>query len=187
MAALSDARAMARPTLMPKSLPRKAARRCETPLDWLRRRKDADGKPAISQTEYEAGLRMRDAYERAQCGRAITMDWDRFGGAGRPPRGAPGLDFSEAGAAARARLDRALSALGPGLADIVILVCCRERGLSEAEAALGWPKRSAKLVLRLALARLAAHYGLAETRKAYGPGGGGRAWLAAGARPEIDG
>ena len=52
--------------------------------------------------------------------------------------------------------------LGEGLATILLEVCCLERGLEAAERRLGWPSRSGKVVLRLALARLALHYGLSR-------------------------
>jgi hypothetical protein len=39
-------------------------------------------------------------------------------------------------------------------------VCCHEIGLEAAERAQGWPQRSGKLVLQLALTSLARHYGL---------------------------
>ncbi|MFP4003568.1 MAG: DUF6456 domain-containing protein, partial [Alphaproteobacteria bacterium] len=49
---------------------------------------------------------------------------------------------------------------GPGLADALLQVCCHLKGLEEAERALGWPRRSGKLVLAIALERLAVHYGM---------------------------
>ena len=52
--------------------------------------------------------------------------------------------------------------LGEELATILLEVCCLERGLEAAERRLGWPSRSGKVVLRLALARLALHYGLSR-------------------------
>lgn len=51
-----------------------------------------------------------------------------------------------------------LAALGPGLSEIVWQVVIAERGLREAETALGWPARSGTLVLKIALDRLASHY-----------------------------
>ncbi len=56
----------------------------------------------------------------------------------------------------------ALSALGPGLDDLVFGVCIREYSLDSIERARNWPRRSAKVVLKLALQRLAQHYGLQD-------------------------
>ena len=61
--------------------------------------------------------------------------------------------------------------MGPGLSDILLETCCYLTGIEQAERALGWPQRSAKIVLKIALDRLAVHYGLtqggAPKRKAY--------------------
>jgi hypothetical protein len=60
--------------------------------------------------------------------------------------------------AARERFDGAIAAAGPGLSDILWRVACAGEGLSAAEKALGWPTRAAKLVLTLALDRVADWY-----------------------------
>ena len=62
--------------------------------------------------------------------------------------------------AARQRIRRALEAVGPELAGILLDVCCHDIGLETAGRAQGWPQRSAKVVLQLALTSLARHYGL---------------------------
>jgi len=61
---------------------------------------------------------------------------------------------------AKRRFDAAIAALGRGLGDIAWRVICACAGLPVAEAELGWPKRSGRVVLTLALDRLADHYGL---------------------------
>jgi hypothetical protein len=43
---------------------------------------------------------------------------------------------------------------------VLIDVCCHLQGLEAAERAAGWPQRSGKIVLQLALSSLARHYGL---------------------------
>jgi hypothetical protein len=52
----------------------------------------------------------------------------------------------------------ALSALGPGLSDIVLRCCCFLEGMEIAEKRMGWSARSGKIVLRIALQRLRQHY-----------------------------
>jgi hypothetical protein len=74
--------------------------------------------------------------------------------------GASDLHPSERQLAARQRFDAAVSAAGKGLADILWRVVCAGETLPVAEKALAWPARSGKLVLRLALERVADFYRL---------------------------
>jgi hypothetical protein len=72
------------------------------------------------------------------------------------------------------------------MAGILIDVCCHLKGLEQTERAAGWPQRAGKVVLQLALTRLARHYGLIAPE----PGGGSRRmpirhWGADGYRPEM--
>ena len=53
---------------------------------------------------------------------------------------------------------QALQALGPGLSDVALRCCCDLEGLEAAERKLGWPARSAKIVLRIALEQLEDYY-----------------------------
>ena len=53
-----------------------------------------------------------------------------------------------------------IDAVGPGLSDILWRVVCACEGLPVAEKALGWPVRAGRVVLTLALERLARHYRL---------------------------
>ena len=87
----------------------------------------------------------------------MTMRWDAVRVAGS---GARGLTASERQIAAKARFDGAVAAAGPGLADVLWRVVCAGESLAHAERALAWPVRSGKLVLGLALDRLAAYYRL---------------------------
>lgn len=86
------------------------------------------------------------------------MRWDAAPTA-RGARGAPPAhDPTTARIAARQRFDAAVAAAGPGLSDILWRVVCMGDGLETAERALNWPARAAKLVLCLALDRVADYY-----------------------------
>ena len=68
---------------------------------------------------------------------------------------------SEKQIAAKDRFDGACAAAGKGLEDILWRTVCAGEALPDAEKALGWPARSGKLVLRLALDRVADFYRIA--------------------------
>lgn len=121
----------------------------ESPIEWLHSRGHLESRL------YQAGEALRRDYERAQLSANVTMRWD-------PVRvkttGEQGLTATEKQIAAKARFDGALSAAGKGLEDVLWRVVCAGEGLPEAEKQLGWPARSGKLVLRLALERVADFY-----------------------------
>ncbi len=122
--------------------------RAESPLTWLRSRGLIDAR------QFAAGERLRAAYETASIAPSVTMRWTpRVDGGGHDA-----LDPTVAQIAAKRRFDAAIAAAGPGLADIAWRVVCAGEGLPAAERALSWPARAGRLVLTLALDRLAAHY-----------------------------
>jgi hypothetical protein len=121
----------------------------ESPLTWLHARGH------LTDAQFDAGERLRADWERAQLAPGVTMRWDVVrvrGGADS------GLSPGERQLAAKARFDGAVAEAGPGLADVLWRVVCAGEALPDAERALAWPARSGKLVLRLALDRVARFY-----------------------------
>ena len=138
----------------------------ETPLGWLRRRKGLNGKPLLDEMQFEAGEKLRRDFTIGQMTPRITVDWAAIGGS-KPQRGAvrDPAEIADHALAARNRVARAMAAVGPGLSDLLIAVCCHLEGMEAAERRFGWPQRAGKIVLAIALDRLAAHYGLRAGRK----------------------
>lgn len=122
----------------------------ESPLTWLHARGH------LNDRQFAAGERLRADWERAELAPSVTMRWDPVRIAG----GEQGLTAGERQIAAKRRFDGAIAAAGPGLADILWRVVCAGEGVPAAEKALAWPARSGKLVLELALDRVAGFYGM---------------------------
>ncbi len=132
----------------------------EGPLAWLRQRKDRDGRPLITEPQFEAGQRFAADYARAQMQARITASWSATAPCMRTQaRGAAG-DISDAALAARNRVHRAMKAVGPEIGGLLVDVCCHDIGLEVVERARGWPARSSKVVLDMGLTSLARHYGM---------------------------
>lgn len=133
----------------------------ESPLSVLARRKDKDGKPFLSSELVAAGERLREDFELSQMEGALGQNWDRFLTAGTSSGG--GGSKGDSAWQARDRLREAMELLGEGLADITLRCCCYLEGLEMTERRLGWPARSGKVVLRIALVRLREHYNASHT------------------------
>jgi Domain of unknown function (DUF6456) len=126
----------------------------ESPLSWLHSRGH------LTNRQFLAGEKLRSDYEAASMAPSVTMRWDNLPVA-RNRRSAPdGLNQTERMISAKARFDGALAAVGPGLSDIAWRVVCAGESLPAAERDMAWPVRSGKLVLRIALDRLAGFYRL---------------------------
>ncbi|WP_296720203.1 DUF6456 domain-containing protein [Erythrobacter sp.] len=121
----------------------------ESPLAWLHARGHLDDRL------FDAGEALRSDYERAQLSASVTMRWDPVRVKSTDDRG---LSPTERQIAARQRFDGAITAAGKGLEDILWRVVCAGEALPEAEKGLGWPARSGKLVLKIALERVAQFY-----------------------------
>ncbi len=131
----------------------------ESPLSRLNQRRDAQGKAFLAESEFAAGERFRAEFERAGLQPRISANWEAPVSSGG--RGGSAAEISDFAIDARRRLARAIDALGPELSGVALDVCCFLKGLEQVERERRWPPRSAKLMLKTALALLARHYGLA--------------------------
>lgn len=151
-----------RPLAEPDSTARKTAmpRRtvtvnlAESPLAWLHTYGH------LSDRQLLAGEKLRSDYEIAGLGPRVTMAWQHMP-VSRGRRGAPAaFNPTERALAAKQRFDGGLEVLGRDLSDVAWRVICAGESVPVAEKGLGWPARSGKLVLRIALDRLADYYRL---------------------------
>lgn len=124
----------------------------ESPLGWLFARGH------LSRRQFDAGERLRTDWERAQLAPKTTMSWDAAPLARGRGGSAPGIDLTGSQIDAKRRFDGAIAAAGTGLCDILWRIVCAGEGMRDAETALGWPARAGKVVLTLALDRVADHY-----------------------------
>ena len=124
----------------------------ESPLGWLL----AHGHG--TRRQFDAGEWLRSDWECAQLAPRVTMAWDAAPVARGRGGASAGMDLNGAQLDARRRFDQAIAAAGPGLADILWRIVCAGEGMRDAETALGWPARAGKVVLTLALDRIADYY-----------------------------
>ena len=146
----------------------------ESPLAWLARRKGRDGRAMIAPDQFIAGERLHADFTRGHMTPRVTSSWT--GIAGTKGAGGGAGEMTDLILASRQRVRLALEACGPEFSGLLLDVCCFLRGLEDVERERGWPPRSAKVVLQLALDRLARHYGLRSDTT--GSGSGIRTWLA---------
>ena len=131
----------------------------ESPLTQIAARKDRHGRRFLAQAEFDAGERLRRDYEHACLVPRLGINWEQPISKGKASAARPqGLEMNEAVLAARQRVEKAIAAVGPELAGILVDVCCFLKGLERVEAERGWPARSAKVVLKTALGALDRHY-----------------------------
>ncbi len=139
--------------------------------------------PFLLPHHVQSAERLRNLLERSRMIQRTTMSYDPTrtrgpGGGGRAPFD-PGL----AGLDARRELALIMDKLPADCAGVLIDVCGFLKGLQTVELERKWPRRSAKLVLRIGLDQLSAHFGL--SRLASGKKTNRtRAWIDEGARAE---
>jgi hypothetical protein len=110
----------------------------------------------------EAARLVVSTFERAMLRQRVTMSYDlaRIGGnASRHGQ----ADLSETVEDARQKLARLAQRIPPDCWGVLTDVCVYDKGLQQIEVERHWPRRSAKLVLRIGLEQLARLMGLDAT------------------------
>jgi hypothetical protein len=124
----------------------------------LSTQRDTKGRPYLSADEVEAGDMFSRDYSSAYGSNIGTQSYSGMSvSRDRAHNCAEDISIHMLDRQKRSRA--ALQHVGPGLDQTLIALCGREWGLERLEAEQGWPKRSAKIILKLALARLSAFYG----------------------------
>ncbi len=131
----------------------------ESPLARLATAGPNGAAPFLAPHQVEAGERLRRLVERAHLSPRLTMSYDPAHTVGS---GGSAGDISDFAADARRMLADIYRVLPRDCADVVVDVCGLLKGLQQVEADRGWPRRSAKLVLRIGLEQLARYFGLEE-------------------------
>lgn len=160
----------------------------ESPLGWLARRQDGSGRPILSPEQFQAGERLRTDFTFAQLTPRVTADWSGLASSAHGRRGVPGggAVLRDEVIAARERVNRALKAIGPELAGIALDVCCYLKRLELVEAERSWPRRSGKVILKLAPDALDRHYRIGRTGRDAANRSTISHWGAADYRPALD-
>lgn len=154
----------------------------ESPLARLGTPGKGETMAFLSLPQLEAGERVRRLVARAQLTQRVTMSYSpTHTASGKGAGGTPG-EIGDMAMEARRQVSKLFQVLPRDCAGVVIDVCGLLKGLQLVETERGWPRRSAKLVLRIGLDQLVRYYGLDDC--AIGPQKRStRVWLDDGARP----
>ncbi|WP_051332808.1 DUF6456 domain-containing protein [Cucumibacter marinus] len=116
--------------------------------------------PFLAPHHLTTGERIRVIVERSGLTPSVTARYGaegRVDGTGAGP--CDGIGMLDMHIEARRQLEALNGALQPDCARVVIDVCGHLKGLQQVEAEYRWPRRSAKMVLRVGLDLAAAHFG----------------------------
>jgi hypothetical protein len=148
----------------------------ESPVTWLAQR------GLLAPAQLQAAERLRADFTRAQLLPHTTLNWTMP--VVDAPRGPLSMQLTEAVVDARERVRRALMTVRQEFGGLLIDVCCFLKPLAQVERERRWPSRSGKVVLGLALAALARHYGLSDQGRGRGRSAT-RVWIAADAETDA--
>lgn len=130
----------------------------------------------------EAGERFHRLFERAQLRKRTTMSYSAEQTASSQRSASAPDDLTDMAMDARRQMESLCVSMPADCRGVLLDVCGFEKGLQVIEAERGWPRRSAKLVLRIGLEQLATCFGLSASAvgKAHKPL---VKWMGEGAKP----
>ena len=131
--------------------------------DWapesVTRLASGQGEPFLEAHHVEAASILVRLFERARLRQRVTMSYDptRIGGkAGPSQQGA----LADSAADARKRLNDLAKILPGDCWSVLADICGFDKGLQQIETERSWPRRGAKLVLRVGLDQVCREFGL---------------------------
>jgi hypothetical protein len=119
--------------------------------------------PFLAAHHVEAARRLARLFERARMRQRVTMSYDPTRLGGRAGGGSVQADLSVSAEDARRSLANLAEVLPVECWNVLFDVCGFDKGMQDVEIERDWPRRSGKLVLRIALSQLAGHFGLSAT------------------------
>ena len=103
----------------------------------------------MTDAEFRAGERLRADYTHGNIMPRLGANWVASVASGRRGAGAGSMvELTDAALAARQRVEKAIEAVGPELAGVLIDICCFLKGIETVEMERQWPARSAKIMLK---------------------------------------
>jgi len=147
----------------------------DAPEAVLRLASSGSDEPFLAAHHLEAARRLAGLFNRARLAQRVTMSYDgaRTGnGRNRPVQG----DLADSAIEARRMLDGLARRMPADCWNMLTDICGFDKGLQQIEQERCWPRRSAKLVLRIGLEQLADIMGLSETAEGRA-GAPMRGWL----------
>lgn len=139
--------------------------------------RDGDGQPFLLPHHLLAAVRLERLIERARIVPRVTMSYDPASVGRRSRSGNDAAEATDSAAEARQKLNRLAASIPGDCWGVMFDICGLGKGLQAIETERRWPRRSAKLVLRIGLEQLAGHFGL-EPQAAGNQQVPTQAWLA---------
>lgn len=113
----------------------------------------------LTDIHLQAGQKLFETFITANLQPNVTMNWENLQSVRQSHyTGGKQATYSETVYSARRQLYASLLHVGEEFAAILVEICLFGNGLEATEKAMNWPARSGKLLLTMALDRLAEHF-----------------------------